>query len=274
MRVGIIGGTGKMGSFFARVWKAEGHEVQVSGRHTACTSADLARNSDMVLVSVPIRSTVQVINEIAPLLIESQVFCDLTSLKMQPIEAMLRSSAEVIGLHPMFGPSVAALQGQTIIACPARCQKETEERVLGALSRQGARVVTTTPEVHDRMMAVIQGLTHFSTLCMAETMRRTKTPIGDALRCTSPVYRIEMGLIGRLLGQDPDLYADMLTMNPFVPSVLGELQQAMQQLGQIVRQGDRDAFRSFFLLNSEAFAFDRDRATQETDALIEYLVSQ
>jgi prephenate dehydrogenase len=273
MRVGIIGGTGKMGTFFAKVWETEGHEVRVSGRHTACTSAELARNSDMVIVSVPIRSTVQVIDEIAPLLTDSQIFCDLTSLKIQPIKAMLHSSAEVIGLHPMFGPGVASLQGQTIIACPARCRKETEDQVLGALSRQGARIVTATPEVHDRMMAVIQGLTHFSTLCMAETMRRTGIRIDDALRCTSPVYRIEMGLIGRLLGQDPDLYADILTMNPFVPPVLGELFLSMQQLEQIVRKGDRDAFRSFFLHNAEAFALDRERATRETEALIEYMVN-
>jgi prephenate dehydrogenase len=273
MRVGIIGGTGKMGAFFAKVWEAEGHEVQISGRTTNLTSADLARNSDMVIVSVPIRSTVEVIGEIAPLLTDRQILCDLTSLKMEPVNAMLRSPAEVIGLHPMFGPGAGSLEGQTIIACPARCRKETEERVLGALSRQGARVVTTTPETHDRMMAVIQGLTHFSTLCMAETMRRTGTRIDDALRCTSPVYRIELGVIGRLLGQDPDLYADMLTMNPFVPPVLGELHRAMHQLEEIIQRGDRGAFRAFFLDNTDAFARDRERATRETDALIEFLVN-
>jgi prephenate dehydrogenase len=274
MRVGIIGGTGKMGAFFRKVWKAEGHEVRVSGRNTACTPAELVQTSDMVMVSVPIRSTVEVIEAIAPLLTDRQILCDLTSLKMQPVNAMLRSSAEVIGLHPMFGPGVASLQGQTIIACPVRCRKITEEWVLGALSRQGARIVTATPEAHDRMMAVIQGLTHFANLCMAETMRRTHTRISDALRCTSPVYRIELGVIGRLLGQDPDLYADMLTMNPFVPPVLGEFRQAIQQLEEIVQRADREGFRSFFLQNSETFAHDRERATRETDALIEFLVNQ
>jgi prephenate dehydrogenase len=274
MRVGIIGGTGKMGAFFRKVWEAEGHTVQVSGRNTACTSADLARNNDMVVISVPIRSTVGVIDEIAPLLTGDQILCDLTSLKMRPIEAMLRSSAEVIGLHPMFGPGVTSLRGQTIIACPVRCRKESEDMVMGAFSRQGARVVSVTPEVHDRMMAVVQGLVHFSTLCMADTMRRSGIDIGDALRCTSPVYRIEMGLIGRLLGQDPDLYADMLIMNPFISPVLGELHQAMQYLEEVVGRGDREAFRTFFIHNAGVFAPDRERATRETDAIIEFLVNR
>ncbi len=272
MRVGIVGGTGRMGSFFAQVWKAEGHDVQVSGRNTVVTSRDLTQWSDMVVISVPIRSTVEVIGEIAPLLTETQILCDLTSLKMEPVKAMLRSSAEVIGLHPMFGPGVSSLAGQTIIACPARCRDETRDRILGTFSRQGARVVSTTPEVHDRMMAVIQGLTHFSTLCMAETIRRTGIPVTDALRCTSPVYRIEMGIIGRLLGQDPDLYADMLIMNPFVPPILENLHRSMQELEEIIRNGHSDVFRSFFLQNADAFGEDRERATRETDALIEFLV--
>ncbi|MDD1678369.1 MAG: prephenate dehydrogenase/arogenate dehydrogenase family protein [Methanomicrobiales archaeon] len=273
MRVGIVGGTGKMGAFFKKVWEAEGHQVQVSGRNTACTSVDLARSSDMVVVSVPIRRTVEVIDNIAPILTEGQIFCDLTSLKMKPVEAMLRSSAEVIGLHPMFGPTVASLRGQTVIACPERCSPDTEQAVLGTFINQGARVIRATPEGHDRMMAVIQGLTHFSTLCLAESMRRTGIDIVTALRCTSPVYRIEMGVIGRLLGQDPDLYADILTLNPFIPPVIEELRQALQNLEEVVRRGDQESFRSFFLRNAEAFACDRERATRETDAIIEFLVN-
>lgn len=274
MQVGIIGGTGKMGSFFRKVWEAEGHTVQVSGRNTPYTSTDLAHSSDLVLISVPIRNTVEVINEIAPILTNQQIFCDLTSLKIRPVEAMLRSSAEVIGLHPMFGPGVLSLRGQTIIACPVRCRRETEEVVYGTFFRQGARVVSATPESHDRMMAVIQGLTHFTTLCMADTMRRIGVDIQDALSCTSPIYRIEMGLIGRLLGQDPDLYADMLTMNPFVPSVLGELRRAMLDLGDVVERGDCDAFRTWFIHDAETFASDRERATKETDAIINFLVNR
>jgi prephenate dehydrogenase len=273
MQVGIIGGTGKMGAFFRKVWEMEGHRVQVCGRNTTTTPADLARTSDLVMISVPIHSTVEVIREVAPLLSPRQIFCDLTSLKMQPVAAMLQSTAEVIGLHPMFGPGVGSLRGQTIIACPERCRRETEEEVFGTFHRQGASVAITTPEQHDRMMAVVQGLTHFSTLCMAETMRGVGIDIGDTLRHTSPVYRIEMGLIGRLLGQDPDLYADMLTMNPFVLPVLQEMQRSVGQLAGIVHERNRDMFRSFFLRNAEIFAPDRERATRETDAIIEFLVN-
>ncbi|MFY9545509.1 MAG: prephenate dehydrogenase/arogenate dehydrogenase family protein, partial [Candidatus Methanoculleus thermohydrogenotrophicum] len=115
MLAGIIGGTGQMGRFFAGVFEEAGWEVVVSGTKTPRTNQDVAEMADLVMVSVPIRATVGVIREVAPLLSEEQIFCDLTSLKVEPVRAMLASRAEVIGLHPMFGPGAVSLRGQTIV---------------------------------------------------------------------------------------------------------------------------------------------------------------
>jgi len=263
-----------MGSFFRRVWERAGHEVLISGRTTTCTSLDLARKSDVIMVSVPIRATAQVIEEIALVLTDNQVLCDLTSLKMKPVEAMLASKAEVLGLHPMFGPGVRSLQGQTILACPVRCRKETKDIFFTIFMNQGARVVSISPEEHDCLMAVIQGLTHFSTLCMAETMQRLHTDIDRALECTSPIYRIEIGLIGRLLDQDPDLYGDMLSLNPFILPMLEKFREATESLSRILQHKDAEGFHQFFIDNALTFARYRAKATLETDAVIDFLVNQ
>ncbi|HNB03647.1 MAG TPA: prephenate dehydrogenase/arogenate dehydrogenase family protein, partial [Methanoregulaceae archaeon] len=106
MKVGIIGGTGKMGSLFAGVFSRAGHEVRVCGRGCLSLCLDLAVSSDLLMVSVPIRDTVHVIQDIAPFLSKEQILCDLTSLKTSPVAAMLASRASVVGLHPMFGPTV------------------------------------------------------------------------------------------------------------------------------------------------------------------------
>ena len=274
MKAGIIGGPGKMGSLFAGVLARAGWEVTVSGRSTPLASRDLAERADMVMVSVPIRETVQVIREIAPLLREDQVICDLTSLKVAPVQAMLASRAEVIGFHPMFGPAVAGLRNQTIIATPARCREETAERLYRIFRAEGARVTVTTPEAHDRMMAVIQGITHFSTLCMAGAMRTLGTDIGEALASSSPVYRIQLGLIGRLLGQDPALYADILQMNPESGLALSAFEQAVRDLRGRVASGDPAAFEEFFRDTAARFRDYSPRATEETDRIIGFLSEQ
>ncbi|MFA7562758.1 MAG: prephenate dehydrogenase/arogenate dehydrogenase family protein [Methanoculleus sp.] len=274
MLAGIIGGTGQMGRFFAGVFKAAGWETIVSGRATPLTNRDVAETADVVMVSVPIRTTVAVIREIAPLLSEEQVFCDLTSLKVEPVREMLASRAEVIGLHPMFGPGAASLQGQTIVATPARCSPETLDGLLSVFRDQGAVITLSTPEDHDRMMAVIQGLTHFGTLAKAEAIRRTGADVAETLQFTSPVYRIEMGLVGRILAQDAGLYGDILQMNPAVPEVLSEFEEAIRALREIVESGDADRFRDFFSANADHYASYLAAATEETDDLINHVVKR
>jgi prephenate dehydrogenase len=274
MKAGIIGGTGKMGRFFTQVFERAGYEVMVSGRSTSLTNADLAEQCDLVVVSVPIHDTVRVIREITPLLTEEQVLCDFTSLKREPVAAMLESKAQVIGLHPLFGPTVPSLCHQTIIVCPARAEEKTVASLISLFVSEGALCTITTPEHHDRMMAVVQGLTHFVTLCMAESVRRLDIDIESTKSFTSPVYQLELSLVGRLLSQDPSLYADILQQNPYVPEVLSACTKSAETLSGIVASGDPVQFLEFFEANSRHLGAYCDEGRKTTDALIEYMVKR
>jgi len=274
MKVGIIGGTGRMGRLFGGVFERAGHEVLVCGRRKESSCREIAEQCPLVMVSVPIRDTVAVIRKIAPLLSKDQVICDLTSLKTGPVAAMLESPAQVIGLHPMFGPSIPSFHGQTIIATPARCSPETAASLLAIFEREGAKITYSTPEEHDRIMAVVQGLTHFVTLTVAGTMRRLGITPADTGPFMSPVYQIELGLVGRLLSQDPDLYGDILTENPFVPPVLSACSDTMKELADLIRKKDTGAFREIFSEDAQHFEGYSERAAQETDFLIGAMVGR
>jgi prephenate dehydrogenase len=274
VKAGIIGGTGKMGTIFAGILMRAGYEVEVAGRATALTPTALAEECELVMVSVPIRDTVRVIQEIAPLLTEDQLVCDLTSLKVRPVEAMLESRAQVIGMHPMFGPTVSSLRHQTIVVCPARADENTLRGLLAILEAEGAECTITTPDAHDRMMAVVQGLTHFVTLCMADSVRRLGIDIETTRAFTSPVYQIELALVGRLLSQDPSLYADILQLNPFVPGVLSVCTSSAGNLSRIVDSNEPELFREFFVANSRHFGTYAGEGMTTTDSLIEYMVNR
>jgi prephenate dehydrogenase len=274
MKAGIIGGTGKMGQLFVPVFERAGYEVLVSGRSTKLTAADLAQQCDLVIVSVPIRETVKVIEQIAPLLARNQLLCDFTSLKVKPLEAMLKSKANVVGLHPMFGPTVSSIKSQTIIVCPARVEEHLLDRLVTIFRSEGARCTLTTPEEHDRMMAVVQGLTHYVTLCMADSIRRLGLDIAATKEFTSPVYQIELSLVGRLLSQDPDLYADILIENPYVPEVLEACKSSAGDLATIVGSHDPELFRAFFEKNSRHLGPSCDEGQKMTDTLIDCMVNQ
>ena len=102
--VGIIGGTGRMGAWFGDLLKSSGSKVLRVGRKTRLSPVQAAKECDVVVISVPIVHTVEIIKEIAPLISEDRVLMDLTSIKKEPIEAMLKySRSEVVGVHPLFG---------------------------------------------------------------------------------------------------------------------------------------------------------------------------
>jgi prephenate dehydrogenase len=187
---------------------------------------------------------------------------------------MLESKAQVIGLHPMFGPTVSSLRQQTIVVCPARADEKTLRNLLALLRAEGAECTITTPDAHDRMMAIVQGLTHFVTLCMADSVRRLGVEIETTKAFTSPVYQIELALVGRLLSQDPSLYADILQMNPFVPDVLSVCTSSAGNLSRIVGSDDPALFREFFEANSRHFGAYTNEGMTTTDALIEYMVNR
>ena len=263
-----------MGRLFAGVFSRAGCEVGIAGRKTIVTPEDIAASCDIVVVSVPIRETVPVIDRIAPLLTKDQLLCDLTSLKAGPVRAMLKSKAEVIGLHPMFGPTVPSLKKQTVIACPARAEVATIEGLLGIFRAEGAVCTVTTAEEHDRMMAVVQGLTHFVTLCMADTVRRMGIDVEATKAFTSPVYAIELSLVGRLLSQDADLYGSILQENPFVPEVLAACRGSVSDLRQVVRSKDPGSFAAYFGRNARHFGGYCAEGMAATDALIAGMVER
>ncbi|MCU0583871.1 MAG: hypothetical protein MUE57_08545, partial [Syntrophales bacterium] len=62
--IGIIGGTGGMGRWFAAFFEKEGHPVRVSGKDTGPRPAEMAAACPVVIVSVPIGVTEEVVREV------------------------------------------------------------------------------------------------------------------------------------------------------------------------------------------------------------------
>src|SRR3989344_5989168 len=118
--ISIIGGRGKMGSLFAGAFRQIDYTVLVSDEGNT-NNIQLAEQGDVVIVSVPLEYTEQVIEEIGPYVREEALLTDFTSVKKKPTAAMLKySRADVVGGHPLFGPSVDSFKGLDMILCPAR----------------------------------------------------------------------------------------------------------------------------------------------------------
>lgn len=270
--VGIIGGTGQIGQLFKRFFERNNCRVLVSSRTTRLKPEDCAKRSDVVLVSVPIDKTVSVIKKVAAHIKKDALLMDTTSIKKDPVNAMLRhSKCEVIGMHPLFGHNVSSFKNQTIVLCPARTKKWLRWAVKMFESNE-ARVKIVTPEKHDQIMSIIQGLTHFSTLSVAHAMKNLGMSIEESLEYTSPVYKLRIIMIGRILNQDPSLYANIEIMNHKNKKTLEVYAQSVKMLRKIIEKKDTKEFLKYFNECAHFFGSFKKEAEQTSDYLIRQMV--
>lgn len=242
--VGFIGGEGQMAKVFIPMFKKRGYNVTISDLKTKKTNIEVTQESDIVIISVPIMRTKDVISEIVPFTRKGQLLMDLTSLKVEPVKEMLKGKAEVIGLHPMFGPNISTTQNQKIIMCPALTTNK--KFIQNILEAEGLNVHITTPENHDKMMGVIQVLIHFHSILLGNTLKSLKVDLKEVENFMSPIYRLEFGVIARIFSQDPDLYGPILMQNPEKHEILEALKNNTLNLANIIESSNQTLFKEFF----------------------------
>lgn len=233
-RIGIIGGTRGMGRWFAHFLKKQDFDVAVCDEKTKLTPIKLAAASDVVVVSVPIGLTVDIIAQIGPLVKEDGLLMDLTSLKVLPVEAMLRHSrAEVIGCHPLFGPQVRSLHGRKVVLCPARPRRRLPW-LTGVFQKAGALVVETTPAEHDRRMALVQGLNHLNSLLMGMALCAAGADPAELQPFSTPAFQEKMKLVKKVLLPQARLSAEIMTMNRNMPEIVALYEQNLAELKKLL----------------------------------------
>lgn len=150
----IVGGKGRMGKLFSRLFSFSGYEVYSLSEEDWDTADKLLPNAAVVMISVPIHSTVEVIHRL-PKLSKDTLLMDISSIKQQPLEAMLLvHEGPVIGLHPMFGSDVNSIAKQVIIYCDGRNPQEYQW-LLEQLTVWGARLHKINATEHDKCMEFI-----------------------------------------------------------------------------------------------------------------------
>jgi prephenate dehydrogenase len=298
MKVTIIGGAGGMGRWFAGFFKENGVEVRIvdKSEHTEeiatqigvqFLNTDILKliegeverkdeivDTDVLLISVPIDITGRVIERLGLKMHDDSLLMDITSVKKMPIEMMDRftnKGVEILGTHPLFGPTAKSMQGQTIVFVPSR-KGPLYERMYGMFERNGARIEVLTAEEHDEIMSVILGLTHFILLSFGITLKNLDFDVERSRKFMSPMYEIIMDFVGRLLHQDPHLYA-MIQTNFEMGKIQESFLTVANRLYELVSAGKVDEFMEEMREAKRHFG-DTERAMVDSDRVIEEKINQ
>ncbi|WP_269791689.1 prephenate dehydrogenase [Stenotrophomonas sp. Iso1] len=258
--IGIVGSGGAYGrwlrAFFeTRMgWEVIGHDpVDPESQ----TPEQLLEQADVLLFSAPIRCTPALIRDYVRQSAgreRGRLWLDVTSVKAEPVAAMLESQASVAGLHPMTAPPKApTLKGRVMVVCEARLDAHWQVWLDELCIALQAECVRGTAEHHDRVMALVQAMVHATHLAQAGVLREYAPLLGqlqELMPYRSAAFELDAAIISRILTLNPAIYEDIQFGNPHAGEVLDHLLDQLGRLRALLAEGDdtaRAAFRQQFL---------------------------
>lgn len=267
-KVVVVGGAGALGGRFVSLFERSGYQVVTLEQHDWHQAEAICQDAALVLLAVPITLTERVINQL-PRLPAHCVLADLTSIKAKPLAAMLaKHVGPVLGLHPMFGPDVTNLVKQVVVACHGRGNTEYQW-LLQQLVIWGAEVTFKDAAEHDHAMQLIQGMRHFSSLAYGVHLAEEHADLTELLALSSPIYRLELAMVGRLFAQNAELYADIMLSSRDVADLLLRYQQRFSQLVSLLQANDKPGLMAEFAKGQQFFGELAGQFLQESKQLLQ-----
>ncbi|MGF1722252.1 bifunctional chorismate mutase/prephenate dehydrogenase [Vibrio kyushuensis] len=241
----IVGGKGQLGGLFGRMFTLSGYQVKVLGSQDWDRADEILDDAGLVVVTVPIHLTQGVIEKLSNLPSDC-ILCDLTSIKSKPLQSMLEvHQGPVVGLHPMFGPDVPSMAKQVIVYCNGRGE-DRYQWLLKQFSIWGASLCPIDASEHDHGMTLIQALRHFTSFAYGLHLSKENPNIDQLLQLSSPIYRLELAMVGRLFGQDPNLYGDIIFSSQENIDMIKRFHQCFGDALEILEGQDKAGFIESF----------------------------
>ena len=257
-----------MGRLFADYFEHSGYRVAILEAEDWARADELLKNARAVFISVPIAHTQAVIAQAAPLLPRDCVLCDFTSVKAPMLEAMLKAHpGPVLGLHPMFGPDIRSMVKQVIVSVGGRDESKGQF-ILDQMALWGAHICKCSAAEHDKAMSIIQALRHFTTYCYGRFLSKIAPDLKQILALSSPIYRLEIEMVGRLFAQDPKLYADIIMASARNVELIQSYLDSLQPEFALIAAGDKAAFLANFAQTRAYFGDYAAKFLRESGALL------
>ena len=267
-KVGIIGGTGKMGSSFQKAFEKLSIKVLVSDIKTKDKESIILESCDWIILSVPIDQTLSVFKSIKYKIKPTQIFSDFTSVKSILSNETEDCNFEFISCHPLFGP-LNNFNGQNIITIPISTGNEYSSIKI-IFNKMGLKITEMESfEEHDKYMSLIQGMTHFSHVCFTTAMKKLDLDIDKVMDICSPIYQSNISFSSRITGGDENLYTNIIMDNPLNKEVIDMYLKTSNEIFDLIKNNSYNEFKKNFVDNRKYLKNHISKMIDQSDFLVD-----
>lgn len=205
-------------------------------------------DADVVVLATPVDLIVPLARRVAPWMRCGSILTDVGSTKAEIVRALDRAlprHLSFIGGHPLVGSEQRGIAAATSSffahsACILTPTSGTDAAALRRVRRLwqgiGSRVLTISPQRHDRLLAGTSHLPHLLAACLVQSVALGPLP-------RAPQSLLDMT---RIAASDPDLWDDIVLSNrAALLAAMNHFERHWRILRRHVVRGDRVALRRF-----------------------------
>jgi prephenate dehydrogenase len=211
---------------------------------TVCNSLETCvRKADIVIVCVPIRITIAVVNKCTPIMKKGACIVEITSLKTNIFDSLLKIPDHLIPLsiHPMFGPGAKQLRDTKILIIPVR-NKRKEQRLVKSLFNEAKTIVIKSPKYHDALMAVILGMVYYVNLLLGVTLSNENITLLKKFSGTT--FYLQSLLFESILTDNSSLISSLLADNKELLKYLKKFNEESSKLFSMLTKNKAELEKS------------------------------
>lgn len=272
MHVTVIGAGGKMGTWFTKYFVKQKHRVFVYDtdknalnklkRLKVNVVQDLKftiMNSDVVIVCVPINSIKRVLLQVAKYMMLDATLIEITSIKNEAhkilSEVARMYKLKPLCIHPLFGPGAEGMKGMKVALVPVFDIHDEMKNARKML--KGASFVTVDVKDHDKMIAIILGLTHLNNAILAKIMSE-ENELKRLKEIAGSTYKVQSLLTESIMNDEPTLFTSLLISNSYTRRYVRNLLDTTEQLcNYVLNENPRGL--------SKAYVKIRDKLSQQVN---------
>ncbi|KAJ6012111.1 hypothetical protein N7499_012919 [Penicillium canescens] len=259
--IGIIG-MGDMGKMYANRLSAAGWRINACDRPENYESLKqefasqqgvtifpnghlVSRISDFIVYSVEAGVIDKVVAQYGPSTKLGAIVGGQTSCKAPELAAFdkhLPADVEIVSCHSLHGPKVNT-QGQPLVLIQHRASDESLKFVEHILSSFGSKHVYLTGEMHDRITADTQAVTHAAFLSMGTAWQANNQFPWEHGRWVGGIENVKINITLRIYSNKWHVYAGLAILNPAAKQQIRQYAESVTELYKLMIGGHREELK-------------------------------
>lgn len=267
MKIAIIGAGGKMGSLFTKYF-ANNHDVYAYDKdvesmkqlNAKILGLDELDAMDLVIITVPLEHTSKVLEDAARYMKKEARLMEISSIKHYSYQTLIkvgkRYGLKVLSIHPLFGEGLQSFEKARIILIPIN---DGDYTFIKELFCQ-AKIITMNVKEHDKIMAIVLGLTHLSNFVMAKII--VNEDYDKLKEIGGTTFRLQSILLESVMRDPPSLSVPLM-VNPYMKRYAKRFKKIVDDICNDIINADKK-----HLSNSYRYTRDKFGSLEESYRLL------